>query len=198
LFISFEGGEGAGKTTLIRKLYAQFEAQGRRVIATRAPGGTPVGNQIREILLHSEGLSPRCELMLFLADRAQHVDTVILPALTEDAVVLCDRFNDSTVAYQAGARGFDAEWVRRLCAFATKDLQPDVTLYLDLDPALGLQRVAREKDRIESENLAFHQKIRKAYREIAKLEPRRFHILDASQPPETVFEQALDVLSSYR
>src|SRR5581483_2441800 len=106
--------------------------------------------------------------------------------------VLCDRFNDSTVAYQSGGRGFDKTWVRSLCAFATQDLQPNLTLYLDLDPQEGLKRVHhRTKDRIEAETLAFHQKIRTAYLQIAKEEPQRFHVLDASRPPEVVFKQAL-------
>lgn len=196
MFITFEGGEGAGKTTLIDRIYQEFQKSGKKVMKTRAPGGTVTGNLVREILLNDVTLSPRAELLLFLADRSQHVDEVIAPALKSGIVVLCDRFNDSTIAYQGGARGFDPLWVGKLCAFATNNLQPDLTLFLDLDPQEGLKRVHhRTKDRIESESLAFHQKIREAYLAIAKKEPKRFHILNASKPPEDVFAQALPFLS---
>jgi len=195
LFITFEGGEGAGKTTLIQRIYDEFEKRGKKAMKTRAPGGTITGNLVRDILLHKDGLCPRAELLLFLADRSQHVDEVILPALKKGIVVLCDRFNDSTMAYQGGARGFDPEWVQKLCSFATQNLQPDLTLYLDLDPQEGLKRVHhRTKDRIEAESLSFHQKIREAYLAIAKKEPKRFHILNASQSPDDVFAQALPFL----
>lgn len=163
---------------------------------TRAPGGTLTGNLLRDLVLHKGKLCPRAELFLFLADRSQHVDEVIQPALKDGIVVLCDRFNDSTMAYQGGARGFDSEWVSKLCAFATQGLQPDLTLYLDLDPREGLNRVHhRTKDKIEAESLAFHQKIREAYLDIAKKEPKRFHILNASKSPDEVFVQALPFLS---
>lgn len=199
MFITFEGGEGAGKSTLIDSVYQHLQKQGQKVVKTRAPGGTVTGHLIREMLLHKESLSPRAELLLFLADRAQHVEEIILPALKEGSVVLCDRFNDSTLAYQGGARGFDKEWVKKLCAFATQNLQPDLTLYLDLDPAEGLRRVDhRTKDRIEAETLEFHQKIRTAYLEIAQKEPKRFHVLNASQSPKDVFAQALPFLSFTR
>ena len=166
---------------------------------TRAPGGTITGNLVRDIVLHHKGaLCSRAELLLFLADRSQHVEEVIQPALKNGMVVLCDRFNDSTMAYQGGARGFDPEWVSKLCAFATQNLQPDITLYLDLDPKEGLNRVHhRTKDRIEAESLAFHQKIREAYLAIAKKEPKRFHVLDASKSPDEVFAQALPFLAIF-
>lgn len=196
MFITFEGGEGAGKTTLIERIYSEFQKRGKKAMKTRAPGGTITGNLVRDILLHKGALCPRAELLLFLADRSQHVEEVIQPALKSGTVVLCDRFNDSTMAYQGGARGFDPEWVGKLCAFATNNLQPDITLYLDLDPKEGLNRVHhRTKDRIEAESLAFHQKIRDAYLAIAKKEPKRFHVLDASKSPDEVFAQALPFLS---
>lgn len=199
LFISFEGGEGAGKSTLIQKIHEEFLKREKSILLTRAPGGTMTGELIRHLLLHHDekDISFRCELFLFLADRAQHVEQIILPALKEHKIVLCDRFNDSTVAYQGGARGFDPNWVRKLCHFATNNLEPDITLYLDIDPHEGLKRVQRSKDRIEKEDIAFHQKIRMAYLEIAKNEPQRFHVLDASQSPDDVFQQALDVLDSH-
>ena len=200
MFISFEGGEGAGKTTLIERLYQQLLQQGKKVIETRAPGGTVVGNLIREIVLDKKSLSlsSRCELLLFLADRAQHVEEVIKPALASHTTVLCDRFNDSTVAYQGSGRGFGEEWVHKLCAFATQDLQPDLTFYLDLDPEKGFLRVKnRVKDRIEKESLEFHQKIRKAYLNIAKQEPYRFHVLDASCSSDEVYAQAHKIIASH-
>ncbi len=199
MFISFEGGEGAGKSTLIQKIYEEFLKREKSVLLTRAPGGTMTGELIRHLLLHHDekDISSRCELFLFLADRAQHVEQVILPALQDHRIVLCDRFNDSTVAYQGGARGFDPAWVRKLCHFATNNLEPDITLYLDIDPHEGLKRVQGSKDRIEKEDIAFHQKIRMAYLEIAKKEPTRFYVLDASQPPDEVFRHALHLLDAH-
>jgi dTMP kinase len=196
VFISFEGGEGAGKSTLIQRIYEECLTKKKPVLLTRAPGGTMTGELIRHLLLHHDekDISSRCELFLFLADRAQHVEQVIRPALKEGKIVLCDRFNDSTVAYQGGARGFDPDWVRKLSLFATDNLEPDLTLYLDIDPHEGLKRVQRSKDRIEKEDLSFHEKIRSAYLEIAKKEPKRFHVLDASQSPDDVYRQAQALL----
>jgi len=200
VLISFEGGEGAGKSTLIQKIYDDLNAQGQDVLLTRAPGGTMTGELIRHLLLHHDekDISPRCELFLFLADRAQHVQEVILPALQQKRIVLCDRFNDSTVAYQGGARGFDLDWIRKLCLFATQNLEPDITLYLDIDPEEALKRVNRSKDRIEKEALEFHKKIRGAYLEIAKKDPKRFHIIDAARNPDDVFTETLAVLAAHR
>lgn len=205
-FITFEGGDGAGKTTLIDKIYKYLEKSDRDVLKTRAPGGTETGQEIRTLLLHKHDapLSKRAELLLFLADRAQHVDELILPALKTGKIVLCDRFNDSTIAYQGGARGFTDKFVRGLCSFACDDLEPDLTLYLDLDPKIGFERNKKaglEKDRIESETLKFHQKIRTAFKQIAKKEPKRFIIIDASKTPEEVYSQAkekIDALLKHR
>jgi dTMP kinase len=207
LFITFEGGDGAGKTTLIEKVYAYLSRGKRPLLKTRAPGGTEVGKEIRNLVLHKHDvpLCKRSELLLFLADRAQHVDELILPALKKGEIVLCDRFNDSTIAYQGGARGLTAKVVAGLCDFACNGLKPDLTLYLDLDPKIGFARAKKAgltKDRIESETLKFHQNIRKAFRQIAKKEPKRFILIDASQPPEEVFSAAkrsIDaVLKTYR
>jgi dTMP kinase len=199
VLISFEGGEGAGKSTLIQKIYDDLILRQKNVLLTRAPGGTMTGELIRHLLLHHDvnDVSPRCELFLFLADRSQHVQEVILPALAKNLIVLCDRFNDSTVAYQGGARGFDPDWVRKLCLFATQNLEPNITLYLDIDPHEGLKRVSRSKDRIEKEAITFHEKIRAAYLEIAKKEPKRFHVIDASKSPEDVFAQARTILAPH-
>jgi dTMP kinase len=192
IFITFEGGDGVGKTTLIDQLYLDLQKGNCPVFKTRAPGGTEVGQEIRKLVLHTEKstLDKRCELLLFLADRAQHVETVILPELAKGTCVLCDRFNDSTVAYQGGARGFSSELVKNLCTFACQDLKPHLTFYLDLDPVVGFQRAKKagfKKDRIESEDIAFHQKIREAFLEIAKEDPQRFCVLDASKPVQEVF-----------
>ena len=175
---------------------------GRDVIKTRAPGGTPLGQEIRNLLLHTKQNPPgaRCELLLFLADRAQHVEELILPALEKGKIVLCDRFNDSTIAYQGGARQLKAEVVNTLCQFACNNLQPDLTLYLDLDPKIGFERVKKTgvaKDRIESETLLFHQNIRKSFKEIAKKEPQRFIIIDASMTPQEVFTQAKEKMDAF-
>lgn len=201
LFITFEGGDGAGKTTLIDKVFDHLKKSGEAVFKTRAPGGTEMGKEIRNLLLHKQDspLSKRCELLLFLADRAQHVDEQILPALQTGQVVLCDRFNDSTIAYQGGARGLTPEVVSHLCNFACNGLSPDLTLYLDLDPKIGFERVKNAgmaKDRIESETLEFHQKIREAFQQIAKNEPTRFRILDASKTSEEVFQRAKEMIDA--
>jgi dTMP kinase len=201
MFVTFEGGEGAGKTTLIDKIYELLLTRGVRVVKTRAPGGTKVGEAIRAILLKKKGeieIAARAELLLFLADRAQHVEEVILPAIRQGQLVLCDRFNDSTIAYQ-GARGFEEKMLRTFCNFASGDLQPDLTLYLDLDPKLGLQRVQKAgngKDRIEAEDLSFHTKIREIYHALAKREPKRLHILDASISPDDVFRRAMQLIDA--
>ncbi len=200
-FITFEGGDGVGKSTLIDKIYQYLTSCGNNVFQTRAPGGTEIGKEIRNLVLHKHDarLSTRCELLLFLADRAQHVEEKIIPALGEGKLVLCDRFNDSSVAYQGGARGLTPEVVRDLCHFACNGLQPDLTLYLDLDPEIAFERVKKAgmtKDRIESETLAFHQKIRAAFQQIAKEEPQRFILLDASQTPEEVYSQAKEKIDA--
>ena len=199
MLVSFEGGEGAGKTTLIQTIYKECLNRGYRTLLTRAPGGTKLGEMIRSLLLHRTEycLKDRAELFLFLADRAQHVAEVIKPALQKGMLVLCDRFNDSTVAYQGGARGFDPLWIRKLCHFVTEGLEPTLTLYLDIDPEEGLKRVQRSKDRIEQEAISFHQRIRSAYLKIAQEEPKRFYVINASESPDSVYGQALSILESH-
>ncbi len=200
LFVTFEGGDGAGKTTLVKGLTHHLEERGLNVLATRAPGGTPLGQRIRELLLHGQDLqiAKRAEFYLFLADRAQHVEQIILPALEEGRIVLCDRFNDSTIAYQGHARGLSEEQVAAACAFACGDLQPDCTFYLDLPPQIGMERVKKERkgDRIEAETLEFHEKIRASFLRIAKREPQRVTILDASRTPGEVEQHALEKLDA--
>ena len=198
LLITFEGGDGAGKSTLMKGLYRLLEERGESVIQTRAPGGTHLGEKIRSLLLESKTpLSDRSELFLFLADRAQHMQEVISPALSSGKIVLCDRFNDSTIAYQGVARGLDADKVNALCLFATDGKIPDLTFYLDIAPEIGIARSLHktgEKDRIESESLDFHEKIRQAFLHIAKQDPKRVRVLDATQSPETLLTQVLKFL----
>lgn len=198
-FITFEGGEGAGKTTLIEAIAAQLTSQGFTVVKTREPGGSQLGELIRSILLqHSDPVSVYAELSLFLASRAQHVQEVIAPALRAGKVVLCDRFNDSSVAYQGAARGLGEEKVRAFCEFICQGVKPQLTIYLDIDPTLGLERAARarKKDRMEAETVAFHQKIRQAYLAIQKQESARFRLIDATLSPEKVYKQAMNWISS--
>jgi len=197
LFITFEGGEGAGKTTLIQQLAHQIISEGFDVLKTREPGGTELGEQIRSILLQHKGpVSPYSEMCLFLASRAQHILEVIGPALEAGMVVLCDRFNDSSVAYQGAARALGMEKVADFCEFISQGLQPNLMLYLDLDPELGLSRAAkaREQDRIESETVMFHRKIREAYLTIHRANQHRFRLIDATLPPERVYKEAMKLI----
>lgn len=200
MFITFEGGEGAGKTTLIEEIARKLTAEGYDVLKTREPGGTKLGEEIRTLLLRQGAVSPYAELCLFLASRAQHIQEVIGPALEENKIVLCDRFNDSSVAYQGAARGLGMEQVAAFCQFISQGLQPQLTLYLDLDPRLGLSRAHTTRgsqDRIEAEALEFHNKIRHAFIQIHNKDPRRFHLLDASQSPAHVLSDALRLLQPY-
>jgi len=199
VFITFEGGEGAGKTTLIEAIYRHLVQKGYPVLKTREPGGTPLGEEIRALLLHHKGpVSPYAELSLFLASRAQHVAETILPALKEGKVVLCDRFNDSTIAYQGTARGLDVEKLGLFCRFVCDGVEPALTLYLDIDPELGLARANRSRaaDRIEAEEIAFHEKIREGYLAIHKKSPCRFRLLNAEKSPEAVLSRALGWIDS--
>lgn len=195
LFITFEGGEGAGKTTLIEEVIRALSQEGYELVKTREPGGTPLGEEVRRLLLAptQTPMSPYTELALFLASRAQHIAEIIGPALEQKKLVLCDRFNDSTIAYQGAARGLGMRKVADCCAFISQGLEPHLTLYLDIDPAIGLERVqrSRNQDRIEQETLAFHAKIRDAFRLFHQQFPTRVHLLDASQPPAKVFEDAM-------
>lgn len=189
LFVTFEGGEGSGKTTQLKALLAHLRSLGVDVIQTRDPGGTSIGNQVRELLLNAENvqMSPMTELLLYEASRAQLVQEVIRPSLTARRIVLCDRFTDSTVAYQGYGRALDLDLIERFNAVAADGLRPDLTFLLDLDPAVGLAR-ARERlahprqrrDRLEDEVLEFHQRVRAGYRALAAREPARVVVLDAT------------------
>ena len=199
MFISFEGTEGVGKTTLIRSLYAYFQQQGREVVLTREPGGTPLAEQIRALLLsvsHDEQMSHDTELLLMYAARAQHLDSVILPALAQGTIVLCDRFTDSSFAYQCAGRGLSRAKLNVLNdSFVAK--MPDMTFWLDAPIETGLSR-ARERgalDRFEQEKVSFFEKVRSGFVEIQQREPQRMKRLDAKQNPEQVFTDALAYLT---
>ena len=198
LFITVEGGEGSGKSTLVKSLYNYITDEKKRfVVKTFEPGNSTLGKEIRNILLHRKELiiSGRSELFLFLADRAHHIEVLIGPALREDLVVICDRFSDSSIAYQGAARGIaDLGVLEEICLFATDGLVPDLTFYLDLDPKMGLSRIKGEKDRLEEEVVEFHERVREGYLELAEKHTDRIYMLDASKTPEEVFQQAITIL----
>lgn len=179
-FIAFEGGEGAGKSTQEALLAESLTARGHTVVRTREPGGTPAGEQIRHVLLSPqfEGLDPRAEALLFAASRGEHVARVIRPALERGDVVICDRYIDSSVAYQGYGRELGPAHVRDLSLWATGGLLPDLTVVLDVDPEVGLARFA-QRDRLEAEPLEYHQAVRAGFLALAQAEPDRYLVLDA-------------------
>lgn len=179
-FIVFEGGEGAGKSTQEALLTEALEQRGLTVTRTREPGGTPAGEEIRRVVLSPEfeGLDPRAEALLFAAARGEHVARVIRPALERGEVVICDRYLDSSVAYQGFARGLGPRRIRDLSLWATNELLPDLTIVLDIDPADGLGRFT-ERDRLEAEPLEYHRQVRAAYLALAEEDPERYLVLDA-------------------
>lgn len=200
-FITFEGGDGAGKSSLIISLHAALIDRGLEVIQTRAPGGTGPGKVIRELLLHpNEPVGKKAELFLFLADRAEHVEKIIRPSLERGVIVLCDRYNDSTIAYQGKVRGFEEKEIERLCHFATGGLIPHLTIYLDIDPMIGLHRVKEtsgSKDQIEAEDIAHHRSIRNCFLKMVKRNPQRFKMISAEKPKEDVYKEALKLIDDY-
>ena len=192
LWVTFEGGDGVGKTTQATLLERWLEAQGRTVVRTREPGGTEVGVLVRDIVLHHRGdIAPRAEALLYAADRAHHVATLVRPALARGDVVIQDRYLDSSVAYQGAGRVLDADEVRSLSLWATEGALPDVTVLLDLDPASARARLdADEKpfDRLEAERGEFHARVREKFLALAAAEPERFVVLDASLPVDELAE----------
>jgi dTMP kinase len=198
-FITFEGGEGAGKSTLIKSLSNYLTSKGKKVLTTFEPGATDFGKNIRSTLLDiKSNISAETELFLYLADRAYHVEKIILPALADGKIILCDRFTDSSVAYQGGGRGFiSLEQVENMSLISTKGLIPNLTFYLDVAPEFALERITRSKDRLESEDITFHKKVRQGYLMIAKKNPQRVVVLDAKDTKEQVYEQAIKKLDFY-
>ncbi len=195
-FIVFEGGEGAGKSTQMSALIQWLQARGEEVVLTREPGGTEIGNRIRELLLDPDAkeMDPQTEALLYAADRAQHVAEVIAPALDQGKVVVSDRFVDSSLAYQGLARGLGLEEIYRISEWATGGLMPDVVFYLRLDPEEGLRRVEGELDRIELERADFHERVARAYAELASRYPHRFVALDANRSPAEVHKEVIQIL----
>jgi len=190
LWITFEGGDGSGKTTQAGLLAQWMQQRGRTVLHTREPGGSEVGTLIRDIVLHHRGdIAPRAEALLYAADRAHHVATVVRPALERGDVVIQDRYLDSSVAYQGAGRVLDAEEVRDLSLWATEGALPDLTVLLDLDPSTARRRLdADDKpfDRLEAEKEDFHARVRAAYLALAAAEPQRFLVVDASLDPDDI------------
>jgi len=193
LFITFEGPEGSGKTTQIRRLGQWLKKKGIPCLLTREPGGSRLSTHLRRWILNrlEYHLVPETELFLFLADRSQHVKEILVPALKKGKVVLCDRYTDSTLAYQGGGRGFDLELLQTLNQAATEGLQPDLTVLFDVPVEVGLKRAAArrgKKDRMEREALLFHRKVRKVFLRLSRRFPGRFLVLDAGKSPEQVFQ----------
>lgn len=197
-FITVEGGEGAGKTTMMDRMVDWLAAHGRHVVRTREPGGTELAEKLREILLDkgNAGLSGQAELLLMFASRAQHLDEVIRPALQRGDTVLCDRFTDATWAYQGGGRGLPLDDIAALERLVHGDLQPDLTLLLDLPVEQGLRRASKrgESDRFEEESRAFFERVREAYLQRARSAPERFAVIDASGSEDEVWAQVDDIL----
>ena len=190
MFITFEGPEGSGKSSQLPALAKFLETLGYQVVRTREPGGTKIGDQIREVLVRMENaeLHPRTEILLFLAARAQLVEELIIPSLEEGKVVLCDRYGDSTLAYQGYGHGLDLDRLRSMLQFATAGLKPDLTILLDVDVLTGLKRkkAKDEWNRLDAFELSFHERVRNGYHELAAEEPERWRIVDASESAECV------------
>jgi dTMP kinase len=206
LFITFEGPEGSGKSTQMKLLATRLRESGRDVLESQEPGGTPVGQQIRRVLLDSKNreLSPTTELLLMFACRAQNVDQWILPALSAGRIVLSDRFTDSTLVYQGAARGLGAELVYEVDRIACRGLVPDLTLVIDIDTETGLERARRRADsvqdvetRIEEQEIAFHRKVRDAYRQLAADEPGRVKLVDGGRSAEAVAADVWEAVETF-
>jgi dTMP kinase len=201
VFITFEGIEAAGKSTLIAALNDDLRARGENVLVTREPGGTPLGDRIRQIWRDpASAIDPLAEALLMSADRAQHVATVIAPAARAGTTILCDRYFDATIAYQGFGRGLDIEMLLELSLLATSRVTPDLTLLIDIPAELSLARVrARgEADRMELEDLAFHGRVRTGYQELVKRYPARFVVLDGTQTPAAVLAAAHEAIATRR
>ena len=207
MFITFEGIEGSGKTTQIKYIFEFLKDRGHDCVMTREPGNTKIGKKIRKILLDPDNkdMTPLTELLLYMADRAQHIKEVILPSLSEGKIVLCDRYYDATVAYQGFSRGLDIEFINNLHRLILDDLKPDLTFLLDLPPEIGLSRAwkqiengarTRSESRFEQETLAFHEKVRTGYLALARLEPYRFRVTNASADESQVRNDIMAVLNA--
>jgi dTMP kinase len=200
VFITLEGGDGSGKSTQMGALTEWLQAQGRIVVQAREPGGTELGLEVREIVLHRRGhIAPRAEALLYAADRAHNIATVVRPALARGDVVIQDRYLDSSVAYQGAGRVLDPPEVRQMSLWATEGLLPHLTVLLDLDPAVGRERLTASRtryDRLEAEESDFHERVRAAYLALAAAEPERFLVLDATLPVDELHASIRDRVSA--
>lgn len=197
LFVVFEGGDGVGKSTQVDLLAEWLAEQGYEVVRTHEPGGSPIGPDVRRLLLSTTGHapSPRTEALLYAAERAEHVATVVRPALERGAVVVSDRYLDSSVAYQGVGRGLGADHIEALSRWATADLRPHLTVLLDLAPEPARQRSVDPADRLESEPVEFHDQVRRAFLALAERDPGRYLVLDASRAPEQVHREVRRAVS---
>ncbi len=204
-FITFEGGDGSGKTTQLKVLESHLTTRGKSFISTREPGGTSLGKLIRRVLLEvgRQPITSPTELFLYLADRAQHIDEVVLPALEQGKIVLCDRHTDSTLAYQGYGRGTDLGLLRSLNDIASRGTRPDLTLLFDCPVEIGLSRTAqrqsqtvsgRNEDRFEKEKIDFHERVRRGFLELARAEPQRFRIIDATRTVEEIAQDIKNIV----
>ena len=202
MFITIEGPEGSGKTTAVDTAVKELEKMGYQIVRTREPGGTPIAEQIRNVILdkNNVAMDQRTEALLYAASRRQHLVEKVWPALKEGKIVICDRYLDSSLAYQGGARGLGVDNILQVNSFATEGTFPDLTLLFDIDPKLGLARIAananREVNRLDLEKIEFHNKVRNTFLELAKRYPERFVIIDASQSREEVAKKTLEVMLS--
>ena len=200
LFITFEGGEGSGKSTAIKAISKYFEDNNISYILTREPGGTPIGEEIRNVILskNNGAMDLRTEALLFAASRRQHLIEKIWPTLNKGIHVLCDRYLDSSLAYQGNARGLGIETVLKVNEFATEGTFPNITFFFDIDPAVGLQRIAanqnREVNRLDLEKMDFHNAVREGFKKVAQLYPERYIIIDASKSIEEVVTSCINSL----
>ena len=202
MFITIEGPEGSGKTTAVDTAVKELEKMGYQIVRTREPGGTPIAEQIRNVILdkNNVAMDQRTEALLYAASRRQHLVEKVWPALKEGKIVICDRYLDSSLAYQGGARGLGVDNILNVNMFATEGTFPDLTLLFDIDPQLGLARIAananREVNRLDLEKIEFHNKVRNTFLELAKRYPERFVVIDASQSREEVAKKTLEVMLS--
>ena len=202
MFITIEGPEGSGKTTAVNTAVKKLEEMGYQIVRTREPGGTPIAEQIRNVILdkNNTAMDIRTEALLYAASRRQHLVEKVWPALKEGKIVICDRYLDSSLAYQGGARGLGVDNILQVNSFATEGTFPDLTLLFDLDPEIGLARIAanadREVNRLDLEKIEFHKTVRNTFLELAKRFPERFVIIDASKPRDEVAKETLEVMLS--
>lgn len=195
LFITFEGADGCGKTTQLNLLEKYLKDKGLNVIVTREPGAKGLGEKFREILLNYDGIvSDRCESFLFLADRAQNIDTIVKPAVSSGKIVLCDRHIDSSVAYQGYGRGLDIQQIKNLNTIAAGGMLPDLTLVFDIDIETSMQRVGNNKDRMENSGIDFFNRVRNGYLELAKLEPDRIKVVDSTASIDDIHNKVKNIV----